>query len=290
MRRWAATPAYNRHSLFRRLSTMHLCPSIPPSTLACLLVGILALPAARADDDVINPDRPNVANSSQVVGNGRVQLETGLQWDRQRDTDAHVRTLTTPTLLRIGLSDALELRVETAGRTIAHASDPATGAHTASADWADGAAGVKWHLVDQDGMRPSVGLIAEAALPTGSRTVRGTGLRPFLNVPAEWDLGHDWSLGLMPGVGRDGDDAGARYTYGVFAASLGKAFSERLHGFAELAAPRIARAAHGGSQTVVDTGASWLLSRDCQLDAMAVHGLNRNTPGLSLAFGISVRR
>lgn len=260
------------------------------SSCACLLAGVLSLPAARADDDVINPDRPNVANSSQVVGTGRAQLETGLQWDRQRDADVHVRTLTTPTLLRIGLSDALELRVETAGRTIAHASDPAAGAHTTSADWADSAAGVKWHLVDQDGMRPSVGLIAEAALPTGGRAVRGTGFRPSLDVPAEWDLGGDWSLGVMPGVGRDGDDAGAHFTYGVFAASLGKAFGERLHGFAELAAPQIARAAHGGSQAVVDTGASWLVNRDCQLDAMAVHGLNRNTPGLSLAFGISVRR
>ncbi|MCS0582856.1 transporter [Massilia pinisoli] len=260
------------------------------SSWVCLLAGILSFPAARADDDTINPDRPNVANSSQVVGPYRVQLELGVEWDRQRDADLHVRTLTTPALLRVGLSDALELRLETAGRTIAHASDPATGIHTVSAGWADSAAGIKWHLGDQDGMRPSWGVIAEAALPTGSSTLRGTGFRPSLNVPLEWDLGHDWSLGVMPGVGRDGDDNGARYTYGVFAASLGKAFSERLHGFAELAAPQIARAAHGGSQTVVDAGVSWLVSRDCQLDAMVVHGLNRNTPDLSLAFGISVRR
>jgi len=31
------------------------------------------------------PDRPNVAESSQVVGKGRLQLETGLQWERRRD-------------------------------------------------------------------------------------------------------------------------------------------------------------------------------------------------------------
>jgi hypothetical protein len=260
------------------------------SSLACLLAGILSFPVAHADDDTINPDRPNVANSSQVVGPHRVELELGVQSDRQRDADAHVRTLTTPALLRVGLSDTLELRVETAGRTIAHASDPASGEHTVSAGWADSAAGIKWHLGDQDGMRPSWGVIAEAALPTGSAALRGTGFRPSLNVPLEWDLGHDWSLGVMPGVGRDGDDNGARYTYGVFAASLGKAFSERLHGFAELAAPQIARAVHGGTQAVADAGASWLVNRDCQLDAMVVHGLNRNTPDLSLAFGISVRR
>jgi hypothetical protein len=97
----------------------------------------------------------------------------------------------------------------------------------------------------------------------------------------EWDLGHDWSLGVMPGVVRDSD-----VTYGVFAASVGKAFSERLHGFAEVAAPQIGH----GTQAIVDTGVSWLVNRDCQIDAMVVHGVNRQTPGLSLAFGVSVRR
>ena len=282
------------HTIGNRVSDnflpMHFRSSIPLSTFACLLAGALSLPAARADDDTINPDRPDVANSSQVVGAHRVQLEAGVEWDRQRDPDVHVRTLTTPTLLRIGLSDALELRVETAGRMIAHASDPATSAHTVDAGWAESAAGVKWHLADQDGTRPSVGIIAEVALPTGSKALRGTGFRPSLNVPLEWDLGGDWSLGVMPGVGRDSDDAGAHSTYGVFGAALGKAFSERLHGFAELAAPRIARAAHGGTQAVADAGVTWLVNRDCMLDAMVVHGLNRNTPDLSLAFGVSIRR
>lgn len=261
------------------------------SLAACLLAGLSALPAAHADDDdAINPDRPNVANSSQVVGPGRVQLETGLNQDRQRDPDAHVRTLTTPTLLRVGLSDAFELRVETDGRTIAHASDPATGEHTVSAGWADLAAGVKWHLHDQDGAMPSLGVIAEALLPTGSRSLRGSGFRPQVEMPAEWDLGHDWSLGVMPGIGRDQDDAGGRYTYGVLAASVGKAFGERLRGFAEVAAPRIARAEHGGTQLQADAGVSWLVNKDCAVDAMIVRGLHRNTPELSLAFGISVRR
>jgi hypothetical protein len=258
--------------------------------IACLLAGLSVLSAARADDDTINPDRPNVANSSQVVGSGRVQLETGLNWDRQRDPDAHLRTLTTPTLLRIGVADALELRLETDGRTIEHASDPSGGAHAVSAGWADFAAGVKWHLYDQDGAKPSLGVIAELLLPTGSRALRGGGFRPTLEVPAEWDLGHDWSLAMMPGVGRDTDDAGSRYTYGVLAASVGKAFDERLHGFAEVAAPQIAHAAHGGTQLQFDAGVSWLVNKDCQLDAMVVRGLHRNTPELSLAFGLSVRR
>lgn len=261
------------------------------SLAACLLAGLSILPAAHAqEDDTINPDRPDVAESSQVVGPGRVQLETGLNWDRQRDPDAHVRTLTTPTALRIGLSKALELSVGTDGRTIAHASEPDTGEYAVSAGWADLAAGVKWHVADQDGAQPSLGVIVQALLPTGSREMRGAGFRPIFAVPAEWELGRDWQLAVMPGIGRDSDDAGSRYTYGVFAAAVTRAFGARLHGFAELAAPQIARAAHGGTQLQVDAGVSWLVNKDCAIDAMVVRGLHRNTPELGLAFGISVRR
>ncbi|MGE5470406.1 MAG: transporter, partial [Bacteroidota bacterium] len=75
---------------------------------AAILCGLAA--GARADDgDAISTDRPGFAESSQTVGKGRVQLETSLEWDRQRDDELHTRTLTTPTLLRIGVGDAIEL-------------------------------------------------------------------------------------------------------------------------------------------------------------------------------------
>jgi len=259
--------------------------------LAAAVLGVSAVPAvAHAGDDVINPDRPDVANSSQVVGKGVVQLEAGVQWERQRDDDLHARTLTTPALLRIGVSDALELSVETDGRTVVHAVEPASGAHATTAGFADAAFGFKWHVIEQDGARPSLGLIGTVTLPTGSGALRGSGARPLVAVPADWDLADGWSLNVMPALGQDHDDAGRRYGYGVLAASVGKAFTERLHGFAELAAPQIARAAHGGTQAVADAGVSWLVNRDCQVDAMVMRGLNDRTPELTLGFGISIRR
>lgn len=243
-----------------------------------------------ADDDAISPDRPNVANSSQVVGPGRVQLEIGANWDRQRNDDLHVRTLTTPALLRFGLGATTELRVETDGRSVEHEVDQATGARTTSAGWNATSIGFKWHFADGEGMQPSLGLIGSATLPTGSRALRGRGLLPQLALPAEWELPKDWSLGVTSGAGVDLDDNGARYGYGILAASLGKKFNERAQGFLEVAAPQIASASHGGNRVQVDAGVSWLVNKDCQVDAMVVHGLNRNTPGLSLAFGLSVRR
>jgi hypothetical protein len=256
-----------------------------------LLIAALCLPlaASAGDDDAINPDQPGIAETSKVVGQGRVQLETSVQWDRQRDDASHRRTLTSPTLLRVGLGESTELRFETDGRTIVHESIPGAGVHDVTAGWADTELGLKWHLADQQGNAPSMGVLLHAALPSGSSALRGVGLRPSLRLVAEWDLPHDLSFGVMPGLGSDSDDNGARYGYGILAASLGKEFNERLHGFVELAAPQIARAAHGGTQASFDTGLTWLVNKDCQLDVQLMHGLNRRTPDLSVGVGLSVR-
>ena len=262
--------------------------------LAAAVLCTLAAAGARAgDEEPISPDRPGVAETGEVVGKGRVQLETSVQWERQRDDALHTRTLSTPTLLRIGLGERTELRVETDGRNVIHASDPATGERSTVAGYADTSLGLKWHVADQQGTgfgTPSLGVLLQADLPSGSRELRGKGVRPSLSLPAEWELPGGYSLGVMPGLGVDSDDQDKRYGYGLLAAELGKKFSERLGGFVELAAPQIAGASHGGIQAIVDAGFTWLVNKDCQLDVAVVHGLNRRSPDLGLAFGISLRR
>jgi hypothetical protein len=261
------------------------------TTSLSILLAALCLPfvAHAGDDDVINPDRPDVTESSKVVGKGRFQIETGVEWDRQRDAALHERTVTTPTLLRIGVGESTELRIETDGRTIVHDSFPGTGQREVTAGYADTELGLKWQLAEQNGKQPSLGVLLHAALPSGSRDLRGHGLRPSLLLAADWELAGGYSLSVMPGLGTDSDDDGARYGYGVLAASLSKEFKERLHGFVEVATPQIARAAHGGTQALLDFGVAYLVNKDVQVDAMVVHGLNKRTPDVGLGFGLSVR-
>jgi hypothetical protein len=251
----------------------------------------LAAQAAHADpDDAISPDRPGFANAPDVVGQGRIQLETSLQWDRQRQDDNHERTVSTPTLLRFGVSDAVELRLETDGRDIVHDVDPASGAHTTTTGYADTALGFKWKLAEQQGARPTLALSAEVELPSGSRDLRGRGARPAVYVPMGWDLDHGLSVQFMPGVATENDERGARYRYGFLALTVAQQLSERWQGFVEVAAPQIASGAHGGTQAAMDGGFTYRVSKDCQLDASVVRGVNHRTPDLSFAFGVSVRR
>jgi hypothetical protein len=258
-----------------------------------LFLAALCLPfcgaAHAAEDDTISTDRPDFVESSQVVGKGRVQLETSVQGDRLRTDDSHERMLSMPTLLRIGVGESTELRIETDGRNVIHASDPATGARSVTAGYADTAIGVKWHLKDGQDNQPSLGVLLHADLPSGSRELRGHGVRPSLRLAAEWDLPQDLSFGVMPGVGVESDENGARYGYGILAATLGKEFNERVRGFVELAAPQIARAAHGGTQVSFDTGLTYLVNKNVQADVSLTHGLNRRTPDLSVALGLSIR-
>jgi hypothetical protein len=230
-------------------------------------------------DDAINTDRPDIANGADVVGRGRVQLETGLAGDKS--SDGH--SLGTPWLVRVGLSDSWELRVDSAG----YARLSAGGGSTSG--WSDLGLGAKWHWQEGEGARPGVGLLMHLSFATGSTAFRGQGTRPEIDLPMEWDLGAGYDLSLMPGVYRDRNDAGQSYTGGVLALSLGKAFGERTHGFLELAGQRLAAGRNGGQVITMDTGVSYLLDKDMQIDAAVFRGLNHQSPDWQWTVGFSVR-
>ena len=108
----------------------------------------------------IAPGRRDFVESSDIIGQGRVQLEISFLREREHDDEGHTRALTTPALLR------------------------------------------------------------------------------------EWKLPGQMQLGLMPGIALERREEEGRYTYGLSGAALEKAFSENLHGVAEIALPRTASSRH----------------------------------------------
>lgn len=247
-----------------------------PKRLLCAL----ALPlccAAAEPDDWIATDRPDFVDAPAVVGRGRVQLETGWQQSEA------VRS--TPWMLRVGILDALELRLESDGRLTAR-DDPAR-----ARGWGDAALSAKWRLSEGGGGNgaPSIGLIGQLDFASGSREFRGNGTRPSLRMPLEWDLPHDLNLGLMPGYYLERDEGGRHVSTGLFGITLAKNFGERAYTFIELAAPRIAHGRDGGSTLSFDFGGGYSLTRDLHVDAGVMLGLNRRTPDLAFTVGLSVR-
>lgn len=255
---------------------------------AILLCLLLCLRAARADaGEPISTDRPDVANSSDTVGAGRWQLETGLAWEHARSGPVSDTTWTTPLLLRIGTGARWELRIGTDGWQ--HDVADADGLRATASGLADLDLGMKYHWATTGPAGASLAWLVDATLPSGAGAVRGHGVRPSLMLAAEWDLPHGNDLALMPGMVHDTDEAGRRFDAGVLAASFGHAWSPRLHTFVEVAGQQFASAKHGGNVVTFDTGASWLLDADTQVDIAGNFALSDEAPDEALTVGWSHR-
>jgi hypothetical protein len=256
------------------------------------LLALLLLPLhaqAAEEKDQIATDRPDFVESSNVVGAGRFQIETSVALDRNKANGINERGYSTPTLLRFGISDTFEARIETDGRMRVVTDDAVSGTHATDNGYADVSLGVKWHVADAQGARPSMGVLAHVDLDSGSAPFRANGKGGSLRLAAEWDLPDDFGLGVMPGIAWQHDDNGARYTSGIFGIVLGKELNERSRAFVEYSAPQIARGSHGGSQSSFDIGVSYLLSDLMQVDTALSRGLNRNTTDWSWTAGFSIK-
>jgi len=251
----------------------------------------LAAPAAYASADEISTDRPDFVESSAVVGKGRFQIETSLAGERDKAGGATSRSMTTPTLLRWGVSDALELRLETDGAVRARSDDAASGASVRTHGSSDVALGIKWHLRDGDEKTgaPAMAWLLHADIDSGSAPFRGQGVRPSLRMVAEWELPGDVSVGVMPGLMGDRSDDGRHFVAGIAAVTVSKGWSDKWRSFAELAGERLASKRNGGSLVSVDVGATYLVNDNLQLDSALSFGATRQTPDLAWTVGVSVR-
>ncbi|MRW87376.1 transporter [Pseudoduganella sp. FT26W] len=262
---------------------------MPIKTIVALLLGLPLLAQAGEEKDQIATDRPDFVESSNVVGAGRFQIETSVALERNKANGIKERTYATPTLLRFGIGDTLEARIETDGRMRVVTDDLGAGTRTTDNGYADVSLGVKWHVADAQGARPSMGVLAHVDLDSGSSAFRAKGKGGSLRLAAEWDLPDDFGLGVMPGIAWQHDDNGERYTSGIFGIVLGKELNERSRVFVEYSAPQIARGRHGGSQTTFDVGVSYLLTDLVQVDTALSRGLNKNTPDWSWTAGLSIK-
>lgn len=259
---------------------------------ALLTAGLLAMCAlsARAEEEPLATDRPDFVESSDVVGAGRFQIETSVAFERSKVDGSREKLRATPTLLRIGLSDTLEARIETDGALYLKTTDE-TGLTTRDRGRADVAFGLKWHSHDADEAtgQPSIGWLLHVDTDSGSREFRGRGWRPSVRMVAEWDLPGGHSIGLMPGVFVERDDAGSRYVGAIAAVVVGKSFTDRFRGFVELSGQQLARRHHGGNVVTGDIGLAYLLTNSVQIDTAAAWGLSKAAPDFGWTVGLSVR-
>lgn len=234
------------------------------------LVFALAVALPLVADDLINADRPGIADSSTTVGRGTFQAELGVERDDMPDRS---RVTTTPLLLRYGLSKNLELRVETDGRESA----TIDGAHEGG--YAPVAAGVKWHFADA----PSLGIIGSIAPKSGSGVFRSERIADELRLAADINLGEKWSLNPNVGVSHE-ETTGATAALTV-QYNLSDRFNVFVDGGYEHPQER------GGTYSLnLDAGTAYIVGRNTQLDfSLGWGGHGADVPRVWWAAGISRR-
>jgi hypothetical protein len=127
------------------------------------LPGLARAQEAAPDPRVVQPERPTVATHAGTVAPSYLELESGLELDRLHG--AH--TLTTPTLLKVGIARRLQL--DLAG-TFVHTS----GTLPTESGAGDASIGFKWRLADHLPVLGRFAVQPTLKFPTGSAR-RGTG-------------------------------------------------------------------------------------------------------------------
>src|SRR6185295_18770407 len=190
-----------------------------------------AQPEEADENDLIDADRPGIADGSSVVGARRVQVESGLQEEFHR----RVHLLFVPALIRLGISDRLEFRVE--GNTFTETSDTDTAGVTRHVSGlAPLSFGLKYHIADSEAGHPSLGVIVRVFPAWGTSDFHTHHVTGDLRLAADWAFAPQLKLSLNPnvGVGLYEDSHGNTFATGLFALTLNYLPSKRLNPFIDV--------------------------------------------------------
>lgn len=243
-----------------------------------------------AEEDLINPDRPGIADGSTVIGRGRFQVETGFQQEFRREGASTERTRFLPTLLRVGLSSRWEARIETNTFTQAEVTVQ-DGGPNRSSGLAPVSFGVKYHIQDSVGLRqPSLGTILRVFPASGTNSFHTDQAAGDLRLAADWDLTPRLSLNPNAGLGFFEGDRNGRFVAGLFALTLNYFNTAKtINPFVDVGVQAPEESA-GGSSFIFDGGIAYLPSRNVQIDVSAGAGPHgRTPPNRFLSIGLSVR-
>lgn len=228
----------------------------------------------------ISTDRPSFSVGPGTIPPGRVQFETGYTFSFE-DAHPNVKTHTFPeTLIRVGLTDLVELRVEWPNLTYIDNGMNADG-------FRDLGLGVKVQVFQQEGFRPRLSFAGRLSIPTGDEDFSSDRVDPELRTIVTYSLNE--RLDVFGNVNVGGPTSqGTRFVQVSSSLGMSARIRDRFTGFVEYFG-LYPREAAGGSGHFRQTGLIYLLTYHLQLDARVGGGLTRGTDDFFTGAGISWR-
>ena len=243
-----------------------------------------------SESSPIKTDRPTFTPSSSTVGKNTIQLETGYKYIHDRSQGVTEDSHNYPEAsLRFGiLADWLEGRI---GQNFVTTS---TGEQVASSNTgaSDLLLGFRLGLTKQKECLPETSVILQMSVPTGSQLLTQKEVMPGIIYVFGWDIIKN-HLSMTGSLSANRALDGAEHFYTQFAESLVVVWSltKQLDVFAESYAltPCGAIDPATGPQPFFDTGMTFKVTPNLQLDCIAGLGLNRHAEEFFVGAGLSVR-
>lgn len=240
-------------------------------------------------------DRPGFSDSAALVPVGRLQIEGGYTYTRNRENNVDSDHHTFPELaLRYSVTDWLELRTKWNGWSITDLdyTQQRYGIHHDVSDSEEGCTdisfGVKIPLLKQDGWMPNLAVIPTIGVPTGKDSVSGTHhLVPEIKFPWNYALNDMWTVyGSVLGRVQDANESQFWQTAVTLAGAYQatdymKLYVEYYGVYPELQGQ--------DCDHFVSAGPIFKLSDDISMDLRAGMGINEEAPDFQASIGFGIR-
>jgi hypothetical protein len=139
--------------------------------------------------NLINTDRPDFTDATFSVGQGVALLETGYTFRKSRSGPISLSRQQMPeSLLRVGVSDELELRVKWVGLITTNVTDHSSDLSQMTTGGDDVQLGFKYEIIQQEGWRPLLTYVGGAIIPSGTNGVSANQVQPFANLVYGWGI------------------------------------------------------------------------------------------------------
>jgi Putative MetA-pathway of phenol degradation len=250
---------------------------LPVPTLlafACLGISAAAADGCPTSEDEIATDRPDVTNSSLVVPMGSLQSENGINLSGR---DGATLLDATNTRLRLGVAHCLEVLVDVPTYFAVLDGE-------ANSGWTNVTPAVKWQISPVP-KKIDLSVVVGAGLPTGTLSIAGRGVQPYLQAPWSWEMGAGWSVnGMITAFFFPSDPVSKLTRETTF--SIEKEVGEHADLFVEYVGDY---PEHGDSQLLLNSGGAYRFTRTQQIDFHVSFGLNNDAPHYIFGLGYSFR-
>jgi hypothetical protein len=235
----------------------------------------------------MSTDRPDTSDSTDVVGRGLWQVETGVSFEADTESGVSQNEIAVPlVMLRIGLHPRFEMRVSGEGVLSEVIRAPGLGRVRVTGG-SDVQVSAKWKLFTRPRRCFVLAIEPVVSLPAGSDAFTSGGVDPMLKFIIDRALPGGFSVSANIVLSSD-TDAGSRFTQQGTSASFSHALPRGWTGFAEIFTS--SALTRGGDRAwIVDGGASRPIGHRLQVDVSAGRGLSRPAADWFIGAGFAVR-